>query len=398
MAGPFSSRQWDLFVQMESGSYGTSPGALAGTDAFKSRAGNPFKRVIARYDRDKDTGQEASVLDTQKGKEHSTWEVSSDVIPSGNAATPTAPDMDVFYEAHFGTKHTATAHTTLAAGSTTTVLNFTPGGVAASGVQVGDLIGIDVSAAFGVEVRQIPTGGIAGDAVTVDRALSAAPAAARAVYTGTTYRLLSTALKSIHLWAYLEGDNFRHKTAGNSVQSMDMSIDFSSQTPVAEVKFSGEGKAVETHATAKPTAVTSGVALLPSEGKVWIGSSAVLCVVKAGVQSDNALELIQNQSCTMEPTGLKRTGNGGNFNVMQNLDMLLVSGTVEGYYDNAGALTAYDVLVQLGVTPGKIVAWRTPKFVLDAEAGDQDGQVALQMSGRAYGLTTPSTELTLAFI
>ena len=79
MAGPFSSRQWELFAQLES-AYGTSPGALAGTDAFKCRTQSPFKRVIARYDRDKDQGNEASVLSTQKGKEHSTFEVSSDVI------------------------------------------------------------------------------------------------------------------------------------------------------------------------------------------------------------------------------------------------------------------------------------------------------------------------------
>jgi hypothetical protein len=78
--------------------------------------------------------------------------------------------------------------------------------------------------------------------------------------------------------------------------------------------------------------------------------------------------------------------------------MLLTSGAVEGYYDAADDLTAYDVLVQLGVAPGRIVAWRTPKFVLDAEVGDQDGEVSLQMSGRAYALTTPGTEVTLAFI
>ena len=397
MAGPFSVRQWDLFAQLES-AFGTSPGALAGTDAFKSRTANPFKRVVARYDRDKDSGNQASVLSTQKGKEHSTYSVASDVIPSGNAATPTAADMDPFFEAHFGLKHTATAHTTLAAGSTTTVLNFAVGGVAASGVAVGDLIAVDVSVAFGVEVRQIPTGGITGDAVTVDRALSAAPAAARNVYLGTTYSLSAAQLKTLHLWGYLDGDNFRHKTAGNSVRSMDLSCDFSSQTPIAEVTFAGEGKAVETHATARPTAVTAGDALLPTEGKVWIGSSAVLCAVKAALKSDNALELRQNESCTLVPSGVKRTGNGGNFNVTQDLDMLLLTGAVEGYYDNAAALTAYDVLTQLGVTPGKIVAWRTPKFILDAEAGDQDGEVSLQMTGRAYALTTPGTEVTLAFI
>ena len=395
MAGPFSVREWEHFVQLEA-SYGVSPGALVGADAFKAHTENIFKNVVARYDRDKDSGSSGSVLSTQVGKKHSTYSVSSDVIPSGNAGTPTAPDMDPFFEAHFGLKHTATANTTLAAGSTTTVLNFTAGGGAATGVAVGDIIVVDVSAAFGLEARQVTV--VAVDVITVDRALSAAPAAARSVYLGTTYQLSSAQLKTLHLWGYLNGDNFRHKTGGNSVRSLDLSVDFSSQTPIAALTFAGEGKALETHATARPTPTTAGEPLLPTEGKVWIGASAVLCVVKAALKSDNALELRQNESCTLLPSGVKRTGNGGNFNVTQDLDMMLTTGAVEGYYDNAAALTAYDVIVQLGISPGKIVAWRTPKFILDAEAGDQDGEVSLQMTGRAYALTTAGTEATLAFI
>jgi hypothetical protein len=390
MAGPWSTRLWEIFVQLES-VFGTSPGALAGTDAMKVRTQHPFTRNVARYDRDKDQGNQASVLSTQKGKESSAWTVASDLIPSGNAATPTEPDIDVFLEAHMGSKHKATAHTTLAAGSSTTILNFTPGGVAASGTQVGDIIVVDVSAAFGLEARQVTA--IATDAVTVDRALSAAPAAARAVYTGTTYKLLASALKTVHIWQFLDGDNFRHKVGGASVKTMAISCDFSSETPVAEVTFTGEGKQVETATTARPTSVTAGEPLLPAEAKVWIGASGVICVTSVGVDSDNGLELRMNESCSLFPTGQKRTGNGGNFNITQSISLLLQT-AYEGYYDVADDLTAYDVIVQLGVSPGKIVAWRTPKWILDANPGDQDGEVKLDLTGRAYALTTVNTELT----
>jgi hypothetical protein len=105
-----------------------------------------------------------------------------------------------------------------------------------------------------------------------------------------------------------------------------------------------------------------------------------------------------NESCSLFPSGVKRTGNGGNYMITQNLDLLLLTGTVEGYYDNAAALTAYDVICQLGVTPGKMVVWSSPKFILDANPAEQDGEVSLQMNGRCYALTSPDTELYLAFI
>lgn len=395
MAGPFSVREWELFAQLE-GVFGTSPGALAGTDAFKARTQNPFTRNVARYDRDRDQGNNASVLSTQKGKEFSTWQVPADLIPSGNAATPTEPDMDVFFEAHLGSKHKATAHTTLTAASTTTLLKFTAGGVAASGVQVGDIIVVDVSAAIGLEARQILA--IATDDVTVDRALGDAPASGRAVYVGTTYRLSAAALKSLHLWSFLNGNNFRHKAGGCVVKTMRLSCDFTSQTPVAEVTFSGDGKQLETHATSRPTGVTAGEPLLPSESKVWIGASGLLCVTRASLESDNGIELRMNESCGLYPTGAKRTANGGNYNATMALDLLLQTGTIEGYYDAAAALTAYDVIVQLGISPGKIVAWRAPRWILDANPADQDGEVSLAMSGRLYGASVPDSEFSLAFI
>src|SRR5262245_36714007 len=152
MAGPFRSPgDCNHFVQEEA-SYGVSPGALAGTDAFMSRTASLFTKTIERRDRDMDGDGLTSVNTTQLGRESGEFDTDEcDVVPSGNATTPTAPDMDSFFKAHMGQKLTGTAHTTTTAASTTTLIKITAGGVVASGIAVGQMIAIDVSAAFGYE-------------------------------------------------------------------------------------------------------------------------------------------------------------------------------------------------------------------------------------------------------
>lgn len=388
------TRDFEIAAQLEA-AYNTSPGALAGTDFFKSRSKFPLKRVLARLDRDSDMDKgQASVVTTQKGRESSTWSLPVPAIPSGNAATPTEPDIDPFCEAHFGLKHKALANTTLAAGSTATVLNFTTGGGAATGVQVGDIIVVDVSAAFGLEARQVIT--VAGDVITVDRALSAAPAAARAVTLGTTYRYSSAQEKSVHIWAYLNGDNFRHKAGGCIVKDFSLDLDFNNQTPEAMIALSGDGSAIATHATARPTPVTAGQPLLPSAGKVWIGTTLGY-LTKFGFKSNNGLELRQSTSESLFPTGIKRTGNKARFSASAALDLLLTTGTVEGYFDNAAALTAYDVIVQLGITPGQMVIIRMPKLIPDVDVSDVAEDVALSIAGKLYATTALDDQATICF-
>jgi hypothetical protein len=395
MAGPFITRDWETYVQLEA-AWGASPGALAGTDAFKSRTKFAFKRNKARYDRENDMDNaQRSVLTTQGGREYGSWSVTSDLIPGGNAAAPTAPDIDPFLEAHCGTKHLATANTTLAAGSTATALNFVGGGAAASGVAIGDLIAVDVSAAFGIEVRQVIN--VAVDVVTVDRALSAAPAAARNVYLGTTYSLSSAALKSVYLWQYLNGNNFRHAMPGSIVKELGIDIDFNGDTPVASLSLAGDGQQIVTHATARPTPVTIGQPLLPSQGKAWLSASGLLSITKVGLKSVSALELRQSESTSLFPTGIKGTANKARYMITQQLELLLTTGTVEGYFDGANTLTAYDAIVQLGITPGQIVAWRTPKFIPDVDPSDTGDEVTLAASGRCYG-TVADDEIKLAFL
>ena len=392
MPGPFLTRDFELAAQIEA-TFATSPGALAGADFFKSKTKFPFKRNVARYDRDnaRDNDQ-ASVITTQKGRESASWAIEGDIIPAG-AATPTKPDMDLFFEAHLGTQRLATAHTTTTTGSTTTVVQLTAGGVAAAGLAAGDMVAVDVDATFGLEVRQIVS--IATDAITVDRALSAAPATGRNVKTGWTVRLSEAQQKSLHLWGYLNGDNFRHRVGGAIARMMALDIDFSGEAPVGGVKFSGDGEKIATHTTSRPTPVTVGQPLLPSVGKCWIGT-ALTNIVKASLNSDNGLELRANESGSLFPTGVKRTGNKGRYNISQTLEVLLTTGAIEGYYDNAASLTAYDVLTQLGATAGQIVAWRTPKFIPSVDISEVGDEASVNASGRCYG-TSGDDELSIFF-
>jgi hypothetical protein len=387
MAGPFLSRDTELLIKAES-AWGTDP-TPAGTDAFvhKVLAGFGFTKVIARFDRDKDRSPlVADVLTAHKGREHSTFQVDCDVVPSGNASTPTAPDIDPLLYSLFGAHSTLTAHTTTAAGSAGTSIVLTTGGGAASGIPVGGgcLIACDVSTAVGVEVRYVVSR--TTDTLTIDRAFTTDPAAGRAVYVGTTYTLTQTATISAYIKAYMGGgDNARYAVPGAIVQSGVLSINGAQDTPVAGFSFSGLGSAVTTHTLTRPTMTTAGVPLIPTASKVWIGASAAAKIVNAELAVKNILDLRMNDIGSLAPVGVKRTANGSRYDNQMKLDILLESGTIEGYYTNNASLTAYDVIVQLGVAPGAMVAWRCRNWIPDTPLGDVDGEVAINAAGRCYG-------------
>lgn len=387
-------REFELAVQEEA-SYGTSPGALAGGDFFKHTSSLGIKRSIARYDRDKDRDyQQGSVLNTQKGREKASVSIECDLIPSGNGTTPTEPDIDSLVKACLGNKHKATAHTTTAAGSTGTTLNLATGGGASSGIAAGDLIAVDIDGAGTYEVRRVVS--IATDVVTIDRAFTSNPATGRTVKVGTTYRLSSTAaLLSLHLWRF-NGNNLRYKVPGVGLSDMGIDIDFSSTTPVATVKFSGEGQQQVTQTTSKPTASVAGVPLLPSVGKVWIGGTRYNGI-KASLALKTGIELRSRESDQLLPNGLKRTGNNSRFDVTQMLSVYADASTTKTLFDNTQTLSAFDTIVQLGNTPGNIVAWCTPNWRPDAEEQEEEGEIGYSFNGRVYG-TSGDDELFLAFI
>lgn len=396
MAGPFLLRDWELAAKIES-AYGTDP-TIGAADFFKHTSNLGYERQASRYDRENDRDRnQADVLSTHKGREHTNWNVACDLIPSGNAVTPTAPDIDPFLEALLGTKQTGTAHTTTAAGSAGTSINLTPGGGAASGIPTGGgvLIACDVSTAVGVEVRFVVSRST--DTLTIDRAFTADPASGRNVYVGTTYQLSEAALKSLRIQNWLDGDNFRRSIPGAIVQSGVLDMNWAQDNPVARIAFNGQSQQLGSHSTARPTPVTAGVPLIPTEGKVFIGASGVLRVVNMQLNINTGLALRMNTSGSLYPTGVKRTENNSRYMITQMLDLLFETGTIEGYFDNAGALTSYDVICQLGVSVGNIVAWRTRNWIPDVPLTEIDGEVGISAQGRCYGVSGDDS-LYLAFI
>jgi len=392
LSAPTPDVNYRQFAEVEA-SYGDTTATPAAGDAYLSRDRTlQFKRIVERLDRDQDADGTASVHTTQKGRESSTWEVNAAITPSGITATPTAPDMGEFFRAHFGTQDVGVGHSTCTSGSTTTIIEGTAGATAALGAVVGDFVGAVTTA--GIEYRQITS--ITTDALTVTPALTSAPANLSIIYGTVTYRLSRSTLLSMVLYSYLDGDNFREMLPGCAVAEMEASIDLGAGTPEAMVKFSGPGAKVQTLATTIPTPTTAGQPLVPLAVYAWFGTTKV-CPTSLTLTSNNGMELRNNEGCFMYPTGVKRTGNGGKYDIKFDIEMLLTGSTIEGYYDNADALTAYDVTVQINNEAGKSFGFRLPKFVPDAEPGSVDGEVSMKLTGRCYGNGTADTEVSCFF-
>jgi hypothetical protein len=395
MAGPFHIRDTELAVQKEV-TYATSPGALAGGDFFKHHYITGLKRDISRYDRDQDADfQQASVLAFQLGRKKSSWSIPMDIAPAG-AGTPTAPDIDLLLEAGMGAKHAATAHTTTGTGSTGVTLELASGGGAASGIAVGDLIAVDVSATFGYEVRRVTA--ISTDTVTVNAAFSANPASGRTVKVGVTYKMQASPIISLYFWKF-NGDDLRYVMPGSIVKEIALNIDFAQRAPVLGGTFTIEGRNEATQSgTSRPTPVTAGVPLVPSEGKLFLGA-VKHPVVTAGLNINGSLMLRENESSSLEPSGAKRTENNSRYNVTQNLTFLsrTTSPDSKAVYDAGSSLAVQDAIMQLGVSPGNIVAWATPRYVPEISDQEIEGEVGYTATGRCYG-TSGNDEVYLAFI
>jgi hypothetical protein len=397
MAGPFVQTDFEHALQLE-GTFNTAPGAPVGADFVRFRTRFPFKRKKARVDRDQDSDNSASVVTTQGGRESSEWELEGDVTPNGNGSTPTKCDADPALEAHFGLSTACTAHTTTAAGSAGTSIVLTPGGGAASGIPTGGnvIIAIDIDGAGAYETRRVISRST--DTLTIDQAFSSDPPTGRTVkVSAATYKYSKAQLKTLHGYTWLSGDNFRQKVGGLIAQMLELGIDASGEAPTATWKFSGPGCQIAPHSTAKPTPVTAGQPLVPTKTKVFVGST-LHCLTKVQFQGDNSIELRESELCDQFPSGVKRTKNNGRWNGRLTLGLLLTTGTVEGYWDNADGLTSYNLNIQIGITPGQILAINIPKFIPDAEVGDVAGEVALELVGRCYDSTTGDDSVFLALI
>ena len=390
----FNTREVELAVKAET-TYGVDPGPPIAADFFKHTSRLHFTPEISRYYREEDgnVGQ-GSVLGVQDGRQRCGVSIAVDALPSGTGTT--APDIDPMLLHHFGSKLTGTANTTTDTGSTGTSLVLTAGGGAASGIVAGMLFGVDVSAAAGIEVRRCIS--ISTDTVTVDRAFTTNPATGRNVYVGTTYKFSFADVSSLYLWQFISG--VKHAVPGLILPDYQVSVDYNSDTPVVKQTFGGMGKQEVVHSETRPTPTTAGDPLIPTKGYAWIGATK-LCIVSASMNSNNGRGLRQNESCSLEPTGVKFTENSGYTNVEQELSMLLSTGDTDtsALYDSAKTTTAspFTVIVQNGVTAGKIMAWATPKFIVTPERVELDGEMGVKLAGRCIG-TSGDDDVFVAYL
>ncbi len=378
----------DLAFQVES-TYGTDPGAVAGTDFFKSQADpGMIKRVIARYDRQGDNDYaQGSVLSTTKGREHSEITIPFDIIPNGATGTPTKPDISDLLKVHFGTESTLTAHTTTDTGSVGTSIVLAAGGGAASGIPAGGgcLIACNVSSGVGVEVRRVISRST--DTLTIDRAFTADPATGRAVYVGTTYKYSSSTQLSGTLKQFIGGSTVKNKVTGVILPNLSIDCDAGTDEVVVKGSVSGMGTQLQSLADSRPSITTNGVPLAGIVGKIWIGSTK-FCATKVGFTSNNAAELRKNEFCSLYPRGVKRTGNNGRFLTSMSIDLFYSGGDedVQTIYANAQSLTAQSVIVQLGDAVGAMVAWACPRFIADPSLTSINGEFGVNFGGgRCYG-------------
>lgn len=385
----------ELSVQPEV-TYGVKPGVAAAADFFKhtsTRVG--ITRKLDRYYRDQDRDfQQASVKSAHTGRQSTGISIDGDLIPNGSAVTPTAPDTNNFWKALFGSGTTLTGHTTTGAGTVGTALVLAAGGGVASGIRVGggDLIAVDVDATNGVEVRRVVSRTV--DAVVLDRALTADPAAGQNVYVGTTYNLSTTTLISLYLWLW--NGAIKYQYPGLSLSDGSITVDFSQKTPVAKQKFAGEASVEVPNADARPTPTTHGIPLVPSKGKVWFGTTKLAAMINMMISIKSGLELRNVEASQLSPTGVKRTGNNARWLVEQSIETFFTD-SMQTFYDGARTIGAIDTIVQLGTSVGNIVAWSCPKWQPDAANSENGGELGLKFSGRALG-TAGDDEVSLAFI
>jgi hypothetical protein len=384
-----------LFFLQEESAFNVEPDAVAAGDAALTRTVMPFKRTVARLKRTKDLDRSASTYLVQKGREKSEFSFENAVLPSGVTAAPSAPDNFVLPKTHFGTTSAHAAHSTTTTGSAGVALNLTTGGVAAMGLVVGDIIFVNVSAAVGIEARQVRA--LPGsDVVTMCRALTADPATGRAVYGGVQYKYSRTSLLSFHGYQYVDGDNHREACGGINPMKYELSADFSGDTTEVQEKYTGEGAQLYPYTTAmpSPTLAANATPLVTQQGKVWLGANKT-CVNKVALSADNGIALIENGSCGAFPTGLKRTNNDGKFDVQLGIDYTLEAQT---HFDAADSLAEIDVLVQLGDELGHMVAFVCRRWVPNADRGDLDGLFADMLSGDCLATVgTEGSEMVLAY-
>jgi hypothetical protein len=384
----------DELAVNEEVTYGTSPGNPAGADYFKHTSAHvnitPDTEEAWR-DRDRD-GNQASVLENYTGRASRQVKIECDLVPSGVSGTPTAPDADLLFKNAIGSRVTRTAHTTLTAASTTTLLNFTAWrrrGVGHGGRRPDRRRRLGRLRRRGAARREHRD-----RRRHVDRALSAAPASGRSVYVGTKFTPSEADLASLHLWLF-NINQLRYEVPGLVLNEFGIACNFADGVPM--VKAASPASRSRKSRTPSPARRRSPRARPSCRASGRSGSArSSTRSSTAAITFKNGKDLRNNESDALAPSAVKRTGNGSRYTCEQTIQLLATEGAsgTQQFFDGGKTRTAIDSIVQLGVAPGRMVAWTTRNWRPRGERTEIDGEVGFRLTGRALG-TAGDDEINL---
>ena len=369
-----------LYVALEPSAYGTAA-VLAATDAVRhlnlKLDQNPRNRVNSP-----ERHAHPSQLYRFTRRKTAEWMVSGIFYPSGTLNT--LPDHDPILQTVFGARTNVTLSTTVSAAPAPTTTVFTV--ASAAGLAVGDAVLVNATSG-GRQVRFITA--IAGAALTVDPALSAAPASGDSVKGCITYKLATALLAngSLNLAHYLTSMSWEIK--GGAPESFK--ITFESNDEIMW-EASGPAKNRVRPAQTDPTTFTTVGTTPPSglTGYLRIGAAAEE-FLKASFELKNGIELDNIAFGTADSQAMYRAKKREvecEFDTMVSDDITILD-LAENTTDTVG-------LVQCGLTEGSIVAAYSPKIELETPDDPNDDETMQHSYKGICKGTTGNDEFYLA--
>jgi len=309
------------------------------------------------------------------------WSLEGIFYPSGTLNT--VPDHDPILQAVFGARTNVTLSTTVSAAPAPTSTVFTVASIGA--LVVGDAVLVNATSG-GRQVRVITA--IAGAALTVAPALSAAPTSGDTVKGCITYKLATALLStgSLDIAHYLT--SFSYEISGGAPENLKITVDAND-----EIRWEASGPAQDRarNAQTDPTTFTTAGTTPPSglTGYLRVDATAEE-FLRAEFEVKNGIELDNVAFGTSQAQAMYRAKKREvtcALNTMESNDVTIL--------DAAEATTDVVGLVQVGLTEGSIVALYAPKIEFETP-DDQDNEEARQHSykGVLKG-TTGNDELYL---
>lgn len=363
----------------EEATYGTAATVVAG-DAVRhlsvKLSQNPRNRVASP-----ERHTHPSQIYKFTRRETASWMWRDILYPSGTLNT--LPDVEPILLNGFGSKTNVTLSTTVSATPAPTTTVFTV--ASAAGLVAGDAVLVNATSG-GRQVRFITA--IAGAALTVAPALSAAPASGDSVKGCITYKLATAFQKALTIAHYLTSKSYEGR--GAVVETLKFSVDANEEMML---EASGPMKTRARPAQTDPTTFTTAGTTPPSGLTASLRSGATAEeFLRASIEIANGFELDNVAAGTTNAQNAYRRGKRAcKLTVDQrSSDDITIEDLAQNTTDWAG-------LLQQGLTEGSIIALYLPVVELEVP-DDPDNEFELDHAykGDLKASTAGNDEVSLA--